>query len=222
MKAAHLKFDNQEQYHIFNNIYSYAESVNYADSAHGFDHVLRVLKNALDIQRQEGGNLFTVIIAVLLHDCVSIPKNHPDSNISSTLSANKAVELLRKYYINGTDLEAIHHAIEAHSYSRGITPNTIEAAIVQDADRLDALGAIGIARMFSVSGSLKRSLYDYPDPLAKHRKLDDKTYTLDHIETKLLQLPELMQTSAGKHMAFERANFINSFKEQLISEIRAS
>ena len=128
MKTTHLKFENQEQDHIFNSIYTYAESIHYADSAHGFDHVLRVLKNALDIQQQEGGNLFTVIITVLLHDCVSIPKNHPDSSISSTLSAKKAIELLQQHPIYKSDLDAIYHAIEAHSYSRGIKPTTKEAA----------------------------------------------------------------------------------------------
>src|SRR3546814_12128665 len=85
-------------------------------------------------------------------------------------------------------LDAVAHAIEAHSFSAAIAPTTIEAKIVQDADRLDALGAVGLARLFYTAGRMGSAFAHPPDPLARTRPLDDRAYALDHIEVKLATL----------------------------------
>lgn len=111
------------------------------------------------------------------------------------------------------------HAIAAHSFSAGIAPETHEARILQDADRLEALGAIGLARMFAVSGLMGGQLYDPEDPLAQHRPLDDRAYALDHLEVKLFPLVETMQTATGREIAEERADWVAAFRSRLLREI---
>lgn len=96
---------------------------------------------------------------------------------------------------------------------------TPEARVLQDADRLEALGAIGIARMFHVAGAMGGGLFDADDPMALHRARDDRAYALDHIETKLLKLVDTMQTAPGRAMANERADWMLSFRTRLLFEI---
>jgi uncharacterized protein len=91
--------------------------------------------------------------------------------------------------------------------------------ILQDADRLEALGAIGLARMFAVSGALGRALFDPVDPLARNRALDDGAFALDHLETKLFRLAATMQTEEGRGMAAERVEFLRAFRSRLLDEI---
>ncbi len=135
------------------------------------------------------------------------------------MAAAKAIELLHYDGYDNTYSEAIRHCIEAHSFSGGVEPQTLEACIVQDADRLDALGAIGIARCFATSGMLQRTLYCPVDPFAKSRILDDKNYGLDHFWVKLFQIAETLRTPAARAMAAERVKFMNRFLSQLESEI---
>jgi uncharacterized protein len=116
-------------------------------------------------------------------------------------------------------IEAICHVIEAHSFSAGIKPKTIEAEILQDADRFDAIGAIGIARLFYIAGSLGSQLFDEDDPFAESRPLDDRRFALDHFEIKLLKLPEAMNTDAARALAQSRVGFLRSFLRQIRSEI---
>ena len=112
------------------------------------------------------------------------------------------------------------HAIEAHSFSAAILPQSVEAKIVQDADRLEALGAIGLARVFAVSGALNTILFDANDPFADQRDLDDKKYALDHFQSKLLRLPETMQTEQGRALASHNAQFLVQFMAKLSAELR--
>lgn len=109
--------------------------------------------------------------------------------------------------------------IEAHSYSAQITARTTEAKIVQDADRLDGLGAIGIARCFSVSGLLRRRLYDPVDPFGEKRLLDDLSNTIDHFYVKLFNTVNTLQTRAGQAEGRRRAEHMRSFLEELGREI---
>lgn len=117
-------------------------------------------------------------------------------------------------------LSAVCHAIEAHSFSAKIAPETLEARIVQDADRLEALGAIGLARVFAVSGALGVALFDAEDPFARKRSLDDKQYALDHFQTKLLTLPLTMQTERGRHLAQHNADFLLTYMAKLSAELK--
>jgi uncharacterized protein len=115
-------------------------------------------------------------------------------------------------------LPAVAHAIEAHSYSGGIAPQTIEAKIVQDADRLDALGAVGLARMFYIAGRMGSALAHPSDPLARERESDDRTYALDHISCKLEKLPATMQTEAGRALAEARLAWLHGFRDVFVAE----
>ncbi|MCP5995663.1 HD domain-containing protein, partial [Klebsiella pneumoniae] len=104
---------------------------------------------------------------------------------SSRLAARKTREILSRDFPDFPPdrYAAVEHAIEAHSFSAGIAPQSLEAKIVQDADRLEALGAIGLARVFAVSGALGTALFDADDPFAGARALDDKAFALDHFQT---------------------------------------
>jgi uncharacterized protein len=106
-----------------------------------------------------------------------------------------------------------------HSFSKGLKPSTIESACVQDADRLDAIGAIGVLRCTAVNVQMKSSFYDPEDPFAQRRPLDDKHWMVDHYYVKLLKLAETMQTDAAKREGQRRVEFMSAFLEQLKSEV---
>ena len=126
---------------------------------------------------------------------------------------------LQAFGLRSDQIKAAQHAIAAHSYSAQIDPETLEAKILQDADRIDALGAVGLARCFAVSGALGRALFDPDDPFATDRSLDDSTYTLDHFQTKLLRLPDTMQTPQGRALAKERAEVLTRYLADLAQEL---
>src|SRR3954454_338609 len=169
-----------------------------ADPAHDFSHSQRVLRNALQIARHEGGDPEVLAAAAYLHDIANLPKNHPESKFSSERSAERAAEILRELGFDERKVPLVQDAILCHSYSRGLTPETLEGRVFQDADRLDALGAIGIARTFATGGAMHRPLYSLEDPFLKQgRVADDKQYALDHFPLKLFKLGEIMQTPMG-------------------------
>ncbi len=183
------------------------------DHAHDISHLTRVWATAQTLLHDyPQADAQVVQAACRLHDCVNLPKNHPQRHQASRMAAEKALGILRSEGFAEAKLPAVAHAIEAHSFSAGIAPQTIEAQIVQDADRLDALGPVGIARMFSVGGQLNRPLAHPTDPLASARPLDDGRYSLDHIAVKLATLPASMQTTAGKRLGQERLAWILEFR----------
>jgi uncharacterized protein len=189
------------------------------DPAHDISHVRRVVKNTIYLTDIEAANLEITAAAAWLHDCVSVPK---DSNLraqASRLAADAAVGFLQDIDYPEHYLEPVHHAIEAHSFSAGVTPRTLEARIVQDADRLEALGAIGIARCLLTGGAMGTALYEPGDPFCRHREPNDREYTLDHFYCKLFRLPATMQTEAGKAEAQRRVEYMQAFLEQLRLEI---
>ena len=189
------------------------------DTAHDFDHIMRVYKNAQQIIKKEKANEKLVLSAVLLHDIVSFPKSDKCSKNSSIESAKKAKIILKKYDFTLDEITIVCDAISEHSFSQKKIPKTIEGKILQDADRLDALGAIGIARVFATGGSLRRSFYNLDDPFCKKRIPDDKTWTLDHFFEKLLKLEFLMNTKSGKIEAEKRTDILKDFLKQLKYEI---
>lgn len=189
------------------------------DVAHDFEHVDRVLKNAKMIAKKEKVDMRMMTAAVLLHDIVSYPKSDPRSKNSSMESAKKSESILKKYNFTSGEIQIISDAIRDHSASRGIVPQTNVGKILQDADRLDALGAIGIARTFSVGGSEKRPFYNTTDPFCKRHSPDDKSWTLDHFYKKLLLLEKTMNTRTGKIEARKRLKIMKKFLEELKKEI---
>ncbi len=191
-----------------------------SDASHDINHARRVMRAALRIAATEGGGDEGVIIAAAyLHDWVNLPKNDPNRARASEYSADAARPILASIGFASDRVEAACHAILAHSFSANIAPRTLEARALQDADRLEALGAIGLARVFSIAGQLGSSLFNGEDPFAKNRPLDDRRYAVDHFEVKLLRLPETMQTTAGRNMAEERADVMRSFLRSLASEL---
>lgn len=190
-----------------------------SDAAHDLGHLRRVLGLARRIAAQEPGSEPLVITAAaLLHDIVNLPKNDPQRASSSRLAAVEASNILTAMGFRSDLLPAVAHAIEAHSFSAGIPPTTAEARALRDADRLDALGAIGIARCFAVSGVLGRPLVDCDDPLAENRPLDDVRFALDHFQTKLLLLHEGMTTAVGQSIAMERTAYLREFMIRMADE----
>jgi len=190
-----------------------------ADGAHDMVHLLRVWRSVQGLQAAEGGDLQVLLAATLLHDCVNVEKNSPFRAQASALAARKAATVLAGLDWPRARTDAVAHAIEAHSYSAAIAPRTVEARILQDADRLDAIGLIGAARCFSVGGRLGRALYDPADPRAKQRPLDDTRYTIDHFQTKLLRLAEGFQTAEGARCAAIRQQRLRDFYEALLGEV---
>jgi len=189
------------------------------DSAHDFQHIMRVYNNAKKICKKENVNEKLVLSAVLLHDIVSYPKSDKRSKLSSMESAKKSKKILKKLNFSQEEIKIISDAIRDHSFSRKKIPATIEGKILQDADRLDALGAIGIARVFAVGGLEKRSFYNLQDPFCNSRLPDDTTWTLDHFYRKLLKLESLMNTNSARAEAKRRTKVLKNFLIQLKKEI---
>lgn len=192
------------------------------DPSHDLLHIGRVVAMARRLAVAEGADLNVVIPAAYLHDCVTVPKNDPRRKMASRLSADYAVEWLRGEGYPEDYLPAIAHAVAAHSFSAGIPPETIEAKVVQDADRLDAIGAIGIARTFTVSGLLGRPYYDHRDPRAENRPLDDAQFCIDHFKVKLFGLVDTMHTAAARAEGQLRLQWMRDFYDRLTDELRAA
>ncbi len=190
-----------------------------ADPAHDLSHVRRVVKNTSYLTDIEQSNPIITVAAAWLHDCVSVAKDSDQRAQASRLAANDAIEFLAATSYPQKWLHAVHHAIEAHSFSANIPTRTLEAKIVQDADRLEALGAIGIARCILTGGSMGTALYEQGDPFCLEREPDDRKFTLDHFYTKLFTLPETMQTQAGRDEAHRRADYMRNYLDQFKGEI---
>ena len=189
------------------------------DPAHDFDHVMRVYTNAKKIVKKEKADEKLVLSAALLHDIVSYPKSSKRSKFSSIDSAKKSKIILKKYGFTNDEIIIISNAIAEHSFSQNKIPQTLEGKILQDADRLDALGAIGIARVFATSGSLNRPFYNIDDPFCNKRNPDDNFWAVDHFFKKLLKLEFTMNTKSGKIEAKKRTKVLKVFLKQLKSEI---
>ncbi|MGD2130253.1 MAG: HD domain-containing protein [Lysobacterales bacterium] len=189
------------------------------DGAHGIPHVKRVVKNVFYLSEIEGSELNITVPAAWLHDCVAVPKDSPQRPSASRLAAEAASAFLAEIGYPEHRIPGVYHAIEAHSYSAGVPAQTLEARVVQDADRLDSLGAIGIARCLLVGGHLGRPLCDPDDPFCETREPDDSRHTLDHFYAKLFKLPSLMHTHAGRKEAERRVRYMRSYLDQLRGEI---
>lgn len=193
------------------------------DGSHDRSHLMRVWRIALRIAAEEPtADTEVLAVATLLHDCVAVEKNHPNRAMASRLSADAARKLLTELRWPEERIEAAAHAIEAHSFSAGIEPRSLEAAILRDADRLDSLGALGIARTFYIAGRMGSRLYHPDDPLGRTRDLDDRTFALDHFETKLFKLESGLLTSTGKRIGQARVAFMQSFVAELGQEIAST
>ena len=190
------------------------------DGAHDLSHIVRVWRNAKLIQRAEGGDLEALAAAVLLHDCVQVAKDSPLRGKASLLAAKEARVRLEALAWEPSRIDTVACAIESHSFSAGVAPTSIEGCILQDADRLDAIGLCGIARCFYTAGRLGSRLYDLVDPEAKRRPLDDTRNALDHFPKKLLTLEGSFKTRKGQELAQERHQRLHEFYRAMLSEVQ--
>lgn len=212
-----MAFDEKKWFHLFRN----KARVLYpsTDPAHDFLHILRVVTTAKHLTEAEQANWEIVMPAAFFHDYINVPKGDPRRPYASQLSAEATLEYLKSVNYPEEHFEEIRHAIEAHSYSAGIKPETIEAKIVQDADRLDSLGAIGIARCFATSTLMSRPFYAEEDPWAESRQLDDSNFGIDHFYQKLFNLVDHLNTATAKKEGEHRVAFIKTYLDQIKREI---
>jgi uncharacterized protein len=202
----------------------YGSQARLTDGSHDLGHFQRVWRMAREIDRQEGAaaDELVLLASAYFHDLVALPKNHPERGNASRLSADQALQLLQVEWDDfpAGKLEGVRHAIHAHSYSARVDPVTVEAKILQDADRMEAVGAIGLARVWYSAGQMNQSLFHGTDPLAEGRVADDQQYALDHFQLKLLRLPAMMNTATGRRMAEDRAEYLREFLKRICLEIR--
>ena len=188
------------------------------DVTHDVAHLLRVAHGTLLL----GGDSIDpreAVAAALLHDAVNPPKNSPERALASQRSATFARERLPALGFAPEAVERIAAAIRDHSFSRGAVPESPLGRALQDADRLEALGAIGLLRCVSTGVRMGGEWFHGEDPWATGRALDDARYSVDHFFTKLLQLPATMCTEAGRAEAERRADFLRAFLAQLGAEL---
>jgi uncharacterized protein len=200
------------------------ESVAYARAsaggpAHDHLHVRRVVASARTIALAERADVDVSATSALLHELFNYPKDHPDSARSGDVCAQEAAALLAAEGYPAPFVDRVTYAIRVHSFTRGIVPETLEARVLQDADRLDAIGAIGIARCFATCADMKRPFYADDDPFCSSREPDDKAWGLDHFYRKLLRIPETLHTATARALAAERVVFVRAFLDQLAREV---
>lgn len=190
------------------------------DPSHDFEHTLRVLSNAEEIAKKENADLGVIIPSALFHDIINYPKNDPRSKNASDESAEEAGKILQK--VEGypkNKIKRVQLAIRLCSFSKGITPKILEAKILQDADGLEATGAIAIMRTFSSTGSMKRLFYNPNDPFCENRDPDDLRYAIDLFFTRLLKIRSRMHTKTAKKIAKRRTEFLQQFLKELNLEL---
>ncbi len=194
------------------------------DKAHDIAHLRRVWMSAQRIMAGSDASPLVVLTACYFHDVVNLPKNHPERHLASTYAAEETTRILTQDFPDfpAALIPAVAHAVKAHSFSAAIAPESLEAKIVQDADRLESLGAIGLARVFYTAGALNRPLFDNEDPLGKMRELNDVNWTLDHFQKKLLRMPDTMQTEAGRALAQHNADFLVHYMAKLCAELQGN
>ncbi len=195
-----------------------------AEGGHDWYHTKRVLANSIHIARKENANLFVVQLAALLHDIADSKFHEGDE----TLGPKIASEFLKDHNVDQISREHVIKIIESVSFKNSLSNttgkpfNSIELQIVQDADRLDAIGAIGIARAFNYGGFKNRELYN--PKITSNMAMSKEEYkkssapTINHFYEKLLLLKEKMNTFTGKKLAEKRHDFMLSYLDQFYQE----
>ncbi len=192
-----------------------------AEAGHDYWHILRVLKNAEKIAGKEGGDLFVIRLGSLLHDIADSKFYQGDESIGPKI----ARDFLQQQEVDPEIIDHVVKIIENISFKNTFEEQKFtskELQIIQDADRLDAIGAIGIARTF-VYGGHKNNLIYHPDIKPKTRQSKEEykkgeTTTINHFYEKLLKLKDLMNTETGREMSEERHRFMEDFLEQFYKE----
>lgn len=194
------------------------------DPAHDVNHVERVAATAHFLLRQESLEhepdvAFPTLAACWLHDLVQTKKGTSAPGADANDSADAAEAILADLKVPADAADLIVAAVREHSFSSGQSPSSLASAFLQDADRIDALGSIGIARLWSVAGTTQSALYDPEDPAAQRRPIDDRSYALDHVPAKLLGLPATLCTTSGRKLAGRRVRTVFDFYKNFLREL---
>jgi uncharacterized protein len=190
---------------LFDSIRDFAMNNSELDDIHGFPHVERVYNLCLKLANKLKANIKVLKIAALLHDIGRIKKNHDESKRNH---AEISVDLAKNYLnslnfnISEDELENILHCIKSHSYSNNITPRTIEAKILSDADKLDAIGAIGLYRTIGYTVKNEGNVFD----------------VIHHLEDKIVRLKDQLFLDSSKKLAEERQKIILNFYKEIKNE----
>ena len=188
------------------------------DPGHDAEHSLRVALWTLEL----GGDAVDrrrAVAAALLHDIVNLEKNSPERARASELSSAEARVVLAELGFEQADIEEIAEAIRDHAFSAGRVPVSLLGRALQDADRLEALGALGIFRTISTGVRMGARYFDPADPWAENRELDDRAFTVDHFYVKLLGLAETLTTEPGRREARRRTELLRLFLSELAGEL---
>lgn len=189
------------------------------DPGHDWSHVARCASSALAIGTDVGADLTILLPAVFFHDCVNLRKDDIRRREAAALSACRSRGILGDLGYGENELIRITSVIAEHSYTVGVAPTSLEAAVLQDVDKLDAIGAIGVMRAVTCGVRLGTSFYDPCDPGAEDRSFDDRTWIIDHFSQKLMHLHDAMHTRGARREAARRTKFLQQFLEQLLSEV---
>ncbi|QKE71954.1 HD domain-containing protein [Arthrobacter citreus] len=208
-----------KQQEIIIQIENYVRSLHQGDSSgHDWYHIDRVRNLAVHIARKENANQFIVECAALVHDVI-------DDKLHDNLEAQKAqLESFLNERLNSKDVNEIMYIVENISYKggNGVIPTSIEGKIVQDADRLDAIGAIGVARTFAYGGKKSRSMFNPEFKIRENMTIEeyrsDQSSSMHHFYEKILKLKDLMNTEAALELAEERHQFVEKFIGEFMKE----
>lgn len=193
-----------------------------AESGHDFDHVLRVLALAERLATAEGADLEIVRAAALLHDMARSDEDRQPGSDHARLAAERAEPILLERGVAPSRVEAVVHAIAAHRFRTDRRPQTLEAMVLFDADKLDSIGAIGIARAYAIAGALNQRLWTdiSPDaPATREQRSSDHSAVAEFV-VKLSKVRERVYTATARRIADERHAYMADFFKRLEREIR--
>jgi len=201
----------------FSNIKEFYDTNN---RGHGVDHIQRVYENALRIAETEDCDFEVVKAAAVLHDVARhLDENDPSGPCHAEKGAEMAREILKSYDYTQKQKENIIHCVRVHRYSSKLKPETIEAGIIKDADRLDALGAILIARLFCKCGEMRGVMHDPSIPIQEYKGAAHTKTAINHFYEKILKIkPETFNTAKGRELAANRYGFTKEYVEQFLKE----
>ncbi len=195
-----------------------------AESGHDFDHVLRVLALAERLARAEGADLGIVRAAALLHDIARADEDETRGDDHAQMAAGRARAILLERGIAPERVDAVTHAIAAHRFRGDAIPRTLEAKVLFDADKLDAIGAIGIARAYAISGVLNQRLWsEMPTDAVATRSQHNADHTaVAEFAVKLSKIRDRMFTATARQIAEERHAFMVEFFTRLEQEVKGN
>lgn len=196
------------------------KKISSTDPSHDINHALRVMNLCSMIAIKEEGNEDILVPAALFHDLINYPKDHSKAKYNSSLSAESTKTILDNISeYPKSKIDKTCKAIEQCSFTKNIKPDFIESAILQDADGIEATGAISIMRTFASAGSMQKIFYNPKDPFCEKRSPNDKKYSIDLFYSRLMQIEKRLHTETAKEIAKKRIVFLQIFLNQLKKEL---